>query len=112
MDKELEDAILPRAVRYYGRTSQIQVAIEEMSELTKELCKDLRGTPDLERIIEEMADVQIMLDQLRIIYDNNPGIGGEMAAWALSDARTYKLKRLNRRIPKGYSGKPIEQAEK
>lgn len=90
MEKELEKEILRKAVVYYGKTSQIQVAIEEMSELTKELCKDLRGEPDLEHIVEEMADVQIMLDQLRIIYD--------WKGWALWDARDYKLNILQRRM--------------
>ena len=47
-------------------TKQIIVAIEELSELQKELCKMLRkGNPDnIENIKEEIADVSIMLDQL------------------------------------------------
>ena len=53
----------------YGADLQKQVAIEEMAELTKEICKDFRGKGNREHIIEEMADVCIMLDQLMIIYD-------------------------------------------
>lgn len=47
-------------------TKQIIVAIEELSELQKELCKMLRnGNADnIEHIKEEIADVSIMLDQL------------------------------------------------
>ena len=61
--------ILEKAIEVYGADLQKQVAIEEMAELTKEICKDLRGKGNREHIIEEMADVCIMLDQLMIIYD-------------------------------------------
>ena len=39
---------------------QLIVAIEEMSELQKELCKALRGNHNLSEIVEEVADVEIM----------------------------------------------------
>lgn len=47
-------------------TKQIIVAIEELSELQKELCKMLRkgNVDNIENIKEEIADVSIMLDQL------------------------------------------------
>jgi NTP pyrophosphatase (non-canonical NTP hydrolase) len=51
---------------------QTMMAIEEMSELTKEICKTKRGKFDKEHIQEEMADVQIMLWQLGIIF-GDPG---------------------------------------
>lgn len=61
--------VLEKAIEVYGKDLQKQVAIEEMAELTKEICKDFRGKGNREHIIEEMADVCIMLDQLMIIYD-------------------------------------------
>lgn len=61
--------VLEKAIEVYGADLQKQVAIEEMAELTKEICKDFRGKGNREHIIEEMADVCIMLDQLMIIYD-------------------------------------------
>ena len=54
-------------IKTYGKESQINVAIEEMSELTKELCKSKRGFDNLDKIAEELADVQIMLHQLFIM---------------------------------------------
>ena len=45
-------------------------AIEEMSELQKELCKTLIGKENRDSLIEEIADVQIMLDQLKLIVSN------------------------------------------
>lgn len=54
----------------YGRTYIIGLLIEEMAECTAELMrvinhKDVRS----ERIIEEIADVEIMLEQVKEILD-------------------------------------------
>ncbi len=45
------------------------IVIEELSELQKELCKDLRGYDRREEIKEEMADVYIYLQLLKEIYN-------------------------------------------
>lgn len=58
------------AVRIYGKQSQLVVAMEEMSELTKELSKNIRGEKNVSAISEEIADVEIMLEQLKVIYGN------------------------------------------
>lgn len=47
---------------------QVIVAIEELSELQKELCKALRGKVDLDHITEEFADVWIMLQQMKLYF--------------------------------------------
>ena len=61
--------LLNEAVFWFGKEKQIDMCIEEMAELTKELLKDRRGLlPNKSTVLEEMADVQIMLDQMRIIY--------------------------------------------
>ena len=60
---------LEKAIVTYGVDMQLTVAVEEFSELTKEICKARRGENNLENIIEEMADCYIMLKQLQIIYD-------------------------------------------
>lgn len=41
-----------------------------MSELTKELSQNMRGAMNVHAISEEIADVEIMLEQLKIIYGN------------------------------------------
>lgn len=61
--------IYKEAIAIYGRRNQMNIAIEEMSELTKEICKNKRGFANRDNIIEEMADVYIMLEQLEIIFD-------------------------------------------
>lgn len=45
------------------------IVIEELSELQKEICKDLRGYERREEIKEEMADVYICLQMLKEIYN-------------------------------------------
>lgn len=60
---------LKKIIDYYGEEKQIIKAIEEMSELQKELCKKLLDYEyDRYSLIEEIADVQIMLNQLKLIF--------------------------------------------
>lgn len=74
MTTEERRALLDRAITTYGAPAQMDMAVEEMAELTKALCKIKRAqagcevTAAIGNVIEEMADVQIMLDQLRIIF--------------------------------------------
>ena len=65
------------------------MAIEEMSELTKELCKHRRGRDNVEAIAEEIADVEIMLRQMVMLFD---------CADKVDEFRRYKLERLAGRI--------------
>jgi NTP pyrophosphatase (non-canonical NTP hydrolase) len=64
--------ILRRALDTYGLDSQMKMAIEEMSELIKALLKYDRspGPKTLNDIVEEIADVEIMIAQMRIVFDN------------------------------------------
>lgn len=63
-----EMAVLRRALDTYGSTLQIAMVFEETSELQKELCKYLRGRGSFEHIAEEIADVEIMLEQMKILF--------------------------------------------
>lgn len=71
--------ILQQAVSTYGKAAQTDMAIEEMSELTKALLKyrrlenslksaDCKQAQAKQNIYEEIADVIIMLTQLTMIY--------------------------------------------
>lgn len=88
INKDERQGILTAAIDWYGSTHQVNMVIEEMAELTQALCKVKRAWSEeaIANIIEEMADVQIMLDQLRLIY-------GQTA-----DIETAKLARLQRRV--------------
>lgn len=60
---------LTKIINHYGSELQLDIAIEEMSELTKEICKYKRGKQNVKEIAEEMADVYVILDQLRLICE-------------------------------------------
>lgn len=59
------------ALIHYGEKNQMTVALEELSECQKEICKVLRGKGDLGHLAEEIADATIMLEQLRLIFQIN-----------------------------------------
>ena len=67
-------AIYEAAVQRFGEQAQILIAVEEMAELTKALLKYIRygGAREvLDSIAEERADVEIMLNQLHVIFGDN-----------------------------------------
>lgn len=86
--------IMLDAINLYGDHAQIDMTIEEMSELTKELLKNRRGEENRSDIAMEMTDVYIMLEQLKVIF----GIDET----EIKVNTEYKLKRLNDRLGKIY----------
>ena len=77
----------------WGEDAQIKMCIEEMSELTKELCKNWRkstkDTPEqIEHICEEIADVQNMIDQMQLIF----------GAERVEEIRKEKIARTQKRL--------------
>lgn len=81
-----------KAIKTYGKKAQKLMAIEEMSELTKEICKDFRGMLDREHLIEEIADVTITLEQILLMY--------EISIDEIRQMRERKLERLKERLEK------------
>lgn len=58
-----------KIVAYNGEYMQVSKAVEELIELTEVLIKDLnKSIMDKDHLLEEIADVEIMLAQLKIIY--------------------------------------------
>lgn len=53
----------------YGKDLQINIVIEEMAELTKELLKDKRGKDNRPQIVEELADVLFTLEYVKIAFN-------------------------------------------
>lgn len=99
MNKE----ILQKAIDTYGIFPQIDMCIEEMSELTKALCKIKRAGAKKdylidvlqkvcllrENVIEEMADVEITLAQQKIIFGCEEEVKQQI---------DFKLNRLKERL--------------
>lgn len=87
--------ILRRAIDTYGERHQIDKAIEEFSELTKALLKLRYAEKDYEiqicrdAVTEEMADVEIMMEQLVMIFQNRSKV---------DLVRNEKILRLERRL--------------
>lgn len=62
-EKVYEDALIR-----WGSHNQLVVAIEEMSELQKEICKYFRNEGCKHDLVEEVADASIMLEQIIFIF--------------------------------------------
>lgn len=84
-----EKKVLQTAIEEYGAYAQSMMLLEEMSELQKEICKSYRGADNREQIAEEIADVEIMLAQIKMIYD----VADEAARY-----RKDKIARLWKRL--------------
>lgn len=56
-------------VEHYGADAQEQQVVEECSELIKAICKYKRKLDYVEDIVDEIADVEVMINQLKIIFD-------------------------------------------
>lgn len=60
---------------HYGLESQLNILQEELAELIQAVSKYRRGDPS--HIIEEIADVEIMLDQVVYLLDKKTSVDTE-----------------------------------
>ena len=93
------------ALRLWGKDAQMIVCMEELAELTQALAKEMRPSrrsdpshhaSDIEHIAEELADVEIITNQIRCIFDWD-GPEGEFHS-LVREMKGAKLLRLRRRI--------------
>ena len=118
-EKQME--VLEKAVEKYGKKAQVLQAVEELSELIVELSESNeeiqnpqvtkaiksmaklikllnkninRGQNNIKDIILEIADVQIMLYELIIIYTKEDSDFGDKLLGAIE----YKIQRLKKRM--------------
>lgn len=88
----VERETFKKAIEKNGEAMQLVVLFEEMSELQKECCKAFRYslTKGLKaHIAEEIADVEIMLEQAKMIFN----VDEEVEMWRLD-----KIVRLRERL--------------
>ena len=87
---EEQTEIMLNALGKYGVAAQDDIAIEEMSELTKAIIKSRRynNSDTYENLCEELADVFIMCEQILMSLDRDK-------VQSYIDA---KLERLNERL--------------
>ena len=81
-----ENEVYESALKKFGLEKQMIKCIEELSELQKELCKWTLGQGNKDNVIEEMADVEIMLEQMKI--------GLNIGFYELNEVKSKKLCRL------------------
>ncbi len=77
-------------VKKYGAKNQIIKSVEELNELTVELFKAYKGEEN--NILEELADVEVMLLQLKIIF--------KLDEKELNNVKEFKIKRTLERVEK------------
>lgn len=81
----------------FGAQAQLVVALEELSEAQKEICKFLRGKGDLDHLTEEIADAQIMLEQVQMLCAIDES--------AVQEQMDSKIERLRGRIKEARNGR-------
>ena len=93
--EEMERNELLFIINTYGTRAQQDIAIEELAELQKAILKHRRySSKETEQeIIDEIADVEIMLEQLKIIYSCHSDVERRIE---------YKIDREIKRIKKKY----------
>lgn len=87
--QKLEQAVFRQALEKFGWEHQLRMLFEEMSELQNALCKEARGRDTPVHIAEEVADVEIMLEQVKLHF----GVGGEARR-----VRGEKVDRLREKV--------------
>lgn len=93
--------LLERVITANGMNKQLDIAIEELSELIQAICK-IKRRDSLSNesfavkgnLAEEMADVEIVLAELKLMFDNED----DVKEW-----KNYKLDRLEKRLKEKYS---------
>lgn len=83
------------AVIAYGEVNQMVVAIEELSECQKEICKYLRGFGNAGNLAEEIADATICLEQLQYFLGLDELVCEKM---------DQKIRRLDSRLRRDANG--------
>lgn len=67
MEYRIDNEVLQKAIDTYGINAQKVMLFEEMSELQKEVCKTMRGADNRAELVDEIADVYIMLEQIKLM---------------------------------------------
>jgi hypothetical protein len=89
---EEREKVYTNALITYGEEKQCIVAIEELSECAKELCKVLRGKGDPEHLAEEIADARICLEHMIYFFSLEERVECYMDS---------KVRRLDIKLKKG-----------
>jgi NTP pyrophosphatase (non-canonical NTP hydrolase) len=84
--------VLKDIINLFGEKQQMIVAMEECSELIKEISKYLRGKSNRDNIIEEVADVLIMIKYLQLILNISDEELNEMKQFKINRTKNKYIK--------------------
>ena len=84
-----ENEIYEKAILLWGKRAQMNMMVEEAMELIQALMKYHRCRVTDDDVINEMVDVQIMLNQMKIVMNDDSKYNRMMA---------FKLDRLQQRV--------------
>ena len=87
MTKE-EYEVYSQALNKWGVESQIKMLFEEMAELQNAICKYSRKRNNIYDVATEIADVQIMAEQMSILFGKEK----------VNSEKKRKLERLKKRL--------------
>ena len=93
---EKERAVFQKALDTWGGDAQILCLLEEMAELQDALCKHKRGRRTTDDIAEEIADVEIMLNQMKLYFRVEEEVKAQ---------RARKVSRVEERLSTNLPGK-------
>lgn len=97
-----QKTVLVHAINHFGVEENIDKALEEMGELTTELSRRRLPRYDKEKVAEEIADVLITVEKLRIIFGGSRVDSYiEKKLEALEDEMNGDWRRQERMMPPG-----------
>lgn len=92
MTKKEQTQILERAIKKYGDLAQIDMLVEECAELIVAVNHYKRDRVHaLSDLLSEIADVEIMLTQMKMIFNN----------YTINELVKFKIYRLKKRLDAG-----------
>ena len=90
VDREYITNLMAKSYKVNGANADLTIVMEELAELIQQVSKKIRGKSDPFCLLEEIADVYICLEELKIIEDIPPA--------TMDAAIIAKLKRIEERV--------------
>lgn len=70
MRNSLNKKTLEKIIETWGRSAQFNMLMEECAELVMTTNQYLRGRKSKESVAEEIADVELMIEQIKFLFDD------------------------------------------
>jgi len=90
MSRKMSSELYRRAITTWGEEAQRWMVVEEISEFLDTLAKAIRGRASRQELVDELADAQIMLEQIMILFS--------LSENEVEEAKRRKLERLESRL--------------